>query len=465
MQPIPQKRCSPELYSQDTKVRTLERLTARPECINVLFSMCDSRRSSAMKKINVTIIGGGMITNDLLLPSVYHLQRTGVVGDISICALNSAPLKGLRENKEIQEAFPGQVFTPYPAFSEDPARHFPKLYREALRSQAPRQAVVVALPDDLHYDVVVEALQNDQHVLCVKPLVLKYNQAVEIEKLAYERGLFVGIEYHKRFDRRALMAKRQYALGHFGEFALGEAKMIEPFYYRSSNFQNWFTTERTDPFVYVGCHYVDLVYFITGLKPVEVSVSGYKGKFPNGNEGYLWTTGRVRYENGALLSVIDGLGYPDMGAGSNEQSLVMYCEGKSHTGLIQHDDQYRGVIHCYLDSIGCGGSTYNYVSPDFYRLVPWEGPGCKPVGYGFDSVAATIGAIQRIENEVLSLHDGQALKRRREIIRETDDKGLIATPANSHVNELVIEAARMSIQADGAAVKIVYGDSPHVESR
>jgi hypothetical protein len=42
-----------------------------------------------MKKLDVTIVGGGMITNDLLLPSLYHLQRTGAVGPIRICALNT----------------------------------------------------------------------------------------------------------------------------------------------------------------------------------------------------------------------------------------------------------------------------------------------------------------------------------------------------------------------------------------
>ncbi len=149
----------------------------------------------------------------------------------------------------------------------------------------------------------------------LKPLVLKYEQAAEIEKIAYEKGFFVGVEYHKRFDRRSLMAKRSCELKHFGEFVMGEAKLIEPYYYRSSNFQNWFTCDKTDPFVYIGCHYVDLVYFITGLKPVSVSVSGIKGKFPNGNEGYMWANGRVRFENNAILSVIDGLGYPDQAAG------------------------------------------------------------------------------------------------------------------------------------------------------
>ncbi len=321
------------------------------------------------------------------------------------------------------------------------------------------------MPDQLHYPVMMDSLQNDQHVLCVKPLVTQYKHAEEVKNLAYQKGLFVGVEYHKRFDRRSLLAKRQYALGHFGEFVMGEAKMIEPYYYRSSNFQNWFTTDKTDPFVYVGCHYVDLVYFITGLKPVEVSVSGIKGTFPNGNEGYMWANGRVRYENGAILSVTDGLGYPDEGAGSNEQCLTMFCEGDGKTGMIKHDDQFRGVSHSYLEGIGCAGSHFNFVNPEFYRLVPWEGVGYKPVGYGYDSVAATITTIHRIENEVASLSDEGSLQRRQEVIKETDETGIIATPGNSYINELVVEAARMSITRDGEPVKIVYGGEPHVELR
>ncbi|MHB1191231.1 MAG: Gfo/Idh/MocA family protein [Armatimonadota bacterium] len=413
--------------------------------------------------IDVTIVGGGMITNDLLLPSIYHLQRAGVVGRISVCALNNPPLKALKENREFAEAFPGQSFTAYPDLSESPEANFPNLYKEVLAKMPPRQAVVIAMPDQFHYDVVMEALRNDQNVLCVKPLVLKYEQDVEIEEIALEKGLFIGVEYHKRFDRRALLAKRDYELGHFGEFAMGEAKMIEPYFYRSSNFQNWFTTDKTDPFVYVGCHYVDLVYFITGLKPVEVSVSGIKGKFPNGNEGYMWANGRVRYENGAILSVTDGLGYPDEGAGSNEQCLTMFCEGDGKSGMIKHDDQFRGVTHSYLEGIGCAGSVHNFVSPDFYRLVPWEGAGYKPVGYGFDSVAATINSIFSMESAASGLPEGEALAVRRDFIREADEKGIIATPANSYINELVVEAARMSIANDGDAVRIVYGERPHIE--
>jgi predicted dehydrogenase len=419
--------------------------------------------TNTLSGTGVTIIGGGMITNDLILPSIYHLQRLGVVSQIGICSRTNAPLRSLRDNRELRAAFPGQDFTAFPPLAETTDKPLSDLYKGVIASMRPRQAVIVAVPDSVHYPIIMEALQHNQHVLSVKPLVLEYKQSLDIEKLARERGLFVGIEYHKRFDRRALLAKREYAQGHFGDFAMGEAKLIEPYYYRHSNFQNWFTCEVTDPFTYVGCHYVDLVYFITGLKPVSVSLAGIKRKFPNGNTGYMWANARVRYENDALLSVTGGLGYPDDAAGSNDQGLLMYCEGNDRTGMIEHIDDDRGARYSYLEGIGPGGSRYNYVSPDFFRLVPWEGPGYKPVGYGYDSIAANLQAMQRIEMEVVGLNEKASLARRREIIMEIDRAGLIATPANSYINELVIEAARLSIAHDGALVNISYRNNPHVE--
>jgi predicted dehydrogenase len=273
------------------------------------------------------------------------------------------------------------------------------------------------------------------------------------------------VEYHKRFDRRSLLARRDYRAGRFGEFVMGEARLIEPYSYRSSNFQNWFTPEATDPFTYIGCHYVDLVCFITGLRPTEVSVAGVRRRFPNGKEGFLWSSGRVRWENGALLSVTNGLGYPDLAAGSNDQGLLMYCEGEGRSGMIRHDDQDRGVGYAYLDGIGPGGSHFNYVSPDFFRLVPWEGEGMRPVGYGYESVEAIVDAVLRVERAAEGLSASAGLEARRRVCEEIDARGLLATPANSAVNEMVVEAARESILADGLSVRIIHGRDPRAEPR
>ncbi len=419
--------------------------------------------SQTAQPIDVVIVGGGMITHDQILPSIYQLQRRGEVGRIRVCALNSAPLKELANSPRLTEAFPGQSFEAFPSLDTPPDKMYPELFGEVVASLPPRQMVVVAVPDHFHGPVIETALEANQHVLTVKPLVPTYTAAVAIEEKAREKGLFVGVEYHKRFDRRSLDARRLYQQGRFGEFKCGDARMIEPYYYRHSNFQNWFTKENSDPFTYVGCHYVDLTYFITGLKPVEVSVRGVEGRFPNGNVGWMWSAGRVVWENGAILSVVDGLGYPDEGAGSNDQGLMLLCEGDNCGGTIRHDDQYRGICHGYVDRKA--GAMFRYVSPDYFRLVPWEGDGLHPVGYGFDSVEASVRAARRINAETAELDEAAALARRQTLLAEIDARGIIATPANSSINELVTEAARLSIAADGQTAVIDYEPEPRVRLR
>jgi D-galacturonate reductase len=399
--------------------------------------------------IDVLVIGAGMIVHDQILPSLYHLQRLGQVGPIHIVATTATRMRQLVSDR-FQQAFPGQSFVAHPPLDDPRAAAEPERWRAAIAALPPQSLVVVATPDQTHDEMVRAALNHQQHVLCVKPLVHRYEQAEKIAKLAHERGLLVAAEYHKRFDRE----------GHFGAFACGQARMIESYYYRFSNFQHWFTKEQTDAFVYVGCHYVDLVYFISGLRPVEVSARGVERAFPNGNIAYMWANGRVVFENGAILSVNGGLGYPDLSAGPNDQGLTMYCEGDGCGGLIEHNDQFRGVGHGYVDDQL--GSYFRHVNPDYFRLVPWHGAGLKPVGYGYDSIEAAVQAAQSLNECGSDSAAAAALRSRIAKLTEIDHQGLLATPANSFINELVIEAARKSIHNSGVPVRIEYEPSPRV---
>src|SRR5262249_7010258 len=157
----------------------------------------------AMSVLEVTLIGGGMIAHDQLLPSLYHLQRQGVIGQISVCAAHGRTLKALAEGGALRRAFPGQSFRAFPDLFGDLDRSHPDLFREVITRMPAHNIVVVAVPDQLHYDVVMTALRHEQHVCAVKPLVLTAQESLEIEKEAYARGLAVGIEYHKRFDDRS----------------------------------------------------------------------------------------------------------------------------------------------------------------------------------------------------------------------------------------------------------------------
>ena len=375
--------------------------------------------------MRVAAIGGGMIMQDQILPSLYQLQRLGRVGAISVCARHASTLEALAAHPPIVEAFRSHSFEAHPGD-----------YRDLLKSLPPRQLVVIALPDSLHYEVVMAAIAADQHVLCVKPLVLSASESLEIELEARSRGLLVAIEYHKRFDDRSLMARRLYRHGAFGEFRLGNACLHEKWYYRHSNFQNWFTPEQSDAFTYIGCHYVDLVHFITGLRPASVSVYGIKDRFPNGVEGYLWADARVIWENGACLNVQNSLSYPQNGAGSNLQGLTMFTTGAGEGGMIRHSDQYRGLE--YVDSKG-----YSEPSPDYFRYVERPGGGLEPVGYGFRSIEQIVAAAQRVTTAT--------------DLRTIDEEGLLATPANSRFNELTVEAGRLSLFNQGREAVIDYG--------
>jgi len=408
----------------------------------------------------VTIIGGGMITKIQLLPSLYQLQREGVVGDIHISALNAAPLAELKSDPVLRRAFPGQDFTPHPVpGSVDADEVFPDLYKEVL-SSAPRGSLaVIAVPDQMHYPVLEAAIDSELHVCIVKPLVLRHTQAEEIARRAFERGVVVGVEYHKRFDYRNLMARKAYREGRLGRFRLGQAQMIEPYYYRDSNFQNWCTTENTDMFTYVGCHYVDLVAFITGLLPVSVSVYGIVDTYPNGNEGFLWTDGRVIWENGASLSVVDAIGYPNAAAGGNAQGLAMWCQGDEDATLLVHSDQFRGVKTSYNTAGEDPGDTiYAEPNPDYFQLLDLGGEGQVPVGYGHRSVEYIIRCCRKASEMT-------DLEQRQKFIQQLDEEGIMATPANSSYNELVIEAARKSILAGSREVVIDYGDRASVRFR
>ena len=397
------------------------------------------------------LVGGGMITRIQILPTLYYLQRQNVIGEIHVTALNSPPIRELQDDPALAKAFPGQRFTPHP----DPAKvkpdeTFPDLYEDVFAAAPAGSIAVVAVPDQLHYRVVKAALQHDLHVCVVKPLVLKHAQAVEIEKLAYEKGLMVGVEYHKRFDYRNIIARKDYREGRFGEFRLAQAHLHEPWYYRDSNFQNWCTCENSDFFTYIGCHYVDIVAFITGLKPTSVSVYGIRDNYPNGREGFLWTDARVIWENGAVLSVANAAGYPNAGAGGNSQGMVLWGQGPTDGTLIYHSDQYRGVKHGYVSAGGDPGDTqYAEPNPDYFRLLDLGGEYRVPVGYGHRSVEYIVRAC----GEASAIAD---LKGRQALIRRYDAAGIMATPANSSYNELVVEAGRMSILNGGREVEIDY---------
>jgi hypothetical protein len=138
--------------------------------------------------------------------------------------------------------------------------------------------------------------------------------------------------------------------------------------------------------------------------------------------------------------------------------MTLYCNGPADGCLIRHNDQHRGVDHSFTAAGGDPGDTvYTEPNPDYYRLLDLGNGRLTPVGYGHRSVEFIVDAIRRLEKAA-----GENLEQRRAFLRQLDEAGIVATPANSAYNELVIEAGRLSITQGGREALIEYQPEPRV---
>ena len=293
---------------------------------------------------------------------------------------HSGRLRELAGSDSLRAAFPGESFEAFPPLETDPAETHEDAYRRAVDALPPRSLVVVATPETTHFEIARYALLHEQHVLAVKPFVMTYRELAEIRGLAKARGLWVGIEYHKRFDRRALEARGHCRAGNSATSAsakpssLSRIRTAIPISRIGSRRKTptrsptSAVTTSTSPASSRATH------------PLKCRCAGIKGVFPNGQAAYLWTAARVGFNNGAILSVINGLGYPDAGAGSNDQGMTLFFEGRGGGAMIHHADQYRGVQHCYLpEATPPGGQELPLRQP---RLLPPRALGGRGVETG-----------------------------------------------------------------------------------
>lgn len=74
-------------------------------------------------------------------------------------------------------------------------------WRDALASNIPAELVIVALPDALHYEATLAALEAGYHVLCEKPLVRAKEEAERLQRAQAESSRLVMVGYELRFSR------------------------------------------------------------------------------------------------------------------------------------------------------------------------------------------------------------------------------------------------------------------------
>jgi hypothetical protein len=328
----------------------------------------------------------------------------------------------------------------------------PDFYRDMYRNLPPGSIVMIAVPDATHEALILEALEAGFHVVTVKSLCTSYEGTLRIRDRAREKGLFVGIDLHKRWDYRTLIAREQWRQGFFGIPRAARATMIEAdAYIRSwSPFDKHFVPETSDPATYVGCHYVDQFGWFTGLRPHQVVVNGVLGQFESGIRCYSWAAAQLAYDH-CVLQVINGLQHAGDHRGRNHQGLEIwgYNSVDSRGTYFCHLDNLRGMDYVFCRDRNPGRLTD--AGSDYVGFIPrMDGtPGREMVGYGWRAIEAMVQTAIRVQA-------AGSLTARQERLAEVDAAGLIPTPANTSYLGLVYEAMRKSVQEQGMPVVIDY---------
>jgi predicted dehydrogenase len=169
-------------------------------------------------------------------------------------------------------------------------------------------AVVISLPNALHYPFSLKALRAGKHVLCEKPPTMNAGQMRTLHEEAQNRALVYYFGRQMRFSPAMQTAKKAVA-----ERRLGEIYFAETMWVRSrgtpAGVDGWFTDRSKaggGAVIDLGVHAIDAAWYLMGTpQPRAVSAQTYR-KFPQLVENNVFDVednayGMIRFENAATL--------------------------------------------------------------------------------------------------------------------------------------------------------------------
>ena len=409
-----------------------------------------------MKKINVLIVGSGHYstgatvlsgkkTTDkdygILLPSVLELRSKGMVGHIALVARDGARLKSLTNKiKEMSSQYGWN----------DEISFFPKdevideeAYIKAIEEMPRPCAVLIAVPDYVHMDVMSRCIKNNVPFMVVKPAVTKLNDLYSLLDELDSSPVLAMVDYHKIYDDANIMLKAEYQGGvygklqHFSSLMTQRRDMLEIFG-RSFNTENPPNINH-----YLGSHYIHMVGFMTDAEPIDVraiSQTGVANKMlsTDGVADLIETQVRWRDKNADIFTSyhVSGWSDPSETESMTYQEIHMLCEN----GHVDSDQRYRG-FRKVISGEGCSAPN-----PYFFNLNKGPAGNSIDTKYGFLSVKTFLDTCLDVYAGKVSLNE---LDSRLPTLRESESVTAI------------MEAADLSLLNDSCVIRIERKDNKY----
>ncbi len=124
-------------------------------------------------------------------------------------------------------------------------------YRALFAGEAGRldgiEAVSIATPNNMHYEIAKAALEHGVHVVCEKPLCFTVGEARNLQRLAEERRKIVGVTYGYAGNQMIEQARAMVAKGDLGDIRIVNLQFAHGFHSSAVEERNPSTRWRVDP--------------------------------------------------------------------------------------------------------------------------------------------------------------------------------------------------------------------------
>jgi predicted dehydrogenase len=238
-----------------------------------------------MRKLNIGIIGAGW-------PGQMHAE--------ALRARGMANLYACSDLDETRRAEFAKTYVPTKNFGD---------YKELLQDQHV-DAVIICLPNFLHFPASLAALEAGKHVLCEKPPALNAAEMRVLREEAAKRKLIYFFSRQYRFTAAMRAAKAAVEEGRLGKIYHAKATFV-----RSRGIPvgigNWFTEKKRSgggALIDIGVHALDSVWYLMGTpRPVAVTAQVFRNfdhlvdvsAFDVEDAAYAF----IRFENGAVVQL------------------------------------------------------------------------------------------------------------------------------------------------------------------
>ena len=237
---------------------------------------------------------------------------------------------------------------------------------EAMLADPDVDVIYNSLPNALHTEWTLKAIQAGKHVLCEKPLALTVTDVDAIAAAAQQAGVVVAEAFMYRHHPQTLRVAEMIAQG-----AVGQPRLLRgAFSYLLTNRQD----VRLRPELGggclwdVGCYPISFTRFLARAEPVEVF--GWQVSGPSGVDELF--TGQLRFASGLLAQVDSAFRLPFrafMEIAGSERTLTVPAPFKPQTDeevILRHKNDlveiikiageplYRGEIEDMADAVLLG---------------------------------------------------------------------------------------------------------------